>query len=436
MKKSRYLIFILQVIFCTNIFALHLAKEPINVCKFFSSPFMGDSWESSSSCSEFFSAGSITPGGCQYSEIPPIRGTKTVFWFPYAFVEVTQQIGESLFADSADAAIPKAHLQLAKHWYQAAIVSEAPTILKPFASSLAPLSTFSMVSNGTTNASTHFRRNLNTWYVRMLPIPYATLAAGNGGLGDFKPYGSVRGNLSVAPGCFDGISEFSPGEWVWGNDDALLATAYAPFAFPACMIGAGVPAAVVSQAASVAKNVVISQVGNFDIPQVTPSSLGAECDRPKAPHEGLIRNFQPGSDALNPLKLCMGSLGPLLPRSGKISGVGRYRTAEIAAIKFMSMLGDSLGNYQFHLKDDDKFQLVYPDNTMTSCFNPGRLTEITRLVAQEEKKSGQDVYVFAVWRRHENCLNPIAYNSATIKLNLTSMLKIRKVFCQSRVLDN
>ena len=309
-------------------------------------------------------------------------------------------------------------------------MTDAPAVFKPAATALAPMITNPLVSNGKTPP----QRDLNTWYARMLPIPYASLVTSGTGMGTFSPYGSMRGNKTAVPGCYDGISEFDPGEWVWGGDDTLLASSYALLATPACMVGGGIPAAAFYEASSTAKGEAMSQVGSLKIPDFNPSSLGAECDRPRAPNEGLVRNFQGGADAIDPSKMCMGSLGPLLPRSGKITGTDRYRTAEIAAIKFMSMLGDSTGNFQFHLQGEDKFQLIYPKSTMPTCFNPGGIIEFSRYLAMEERTAGQDVYVFAVWRRNDTCLNPYTYNQATIKLDLEAKVQLKRGVCSAGLL--
>lgn len=412
-----------------NSYSLSL-KQPLNACTFFSTNFISSSWLEPHSCSEFMNLDKITPLGCQYSKFPPIRGTLTEFWFPYAFIEVTREIGGSIFAESLDAKIPLAHMKLATAWYQQAVVSEAPVILKPMAAAFSPTATIPIFSNGTTQNNGN-GRNLHSWNVRMLPIPYSNLVTQGTGLGSFPPFGSMRGNVSLAPGCYDGISEFNPGGWLWSGDDTLLATAYSPFAVTACLSGAGIAGEVFSEAASKAKSAAIAQVGDLKIPDVNPSSLGIECDRPRAPHEGLVRNFQPGSDALNPAKLCMGTLGPLMPRSGKVTGSNKFKTAEIAAIKFMSSLGDSTGNFQFHLQDDDKFQLVYPNNTSPGCFKPGSLKELSRVLSLELRNVfAKDVYVFAVWRKNSECVDPLSNaDPAAVQTKLRTHILSKKTFC-------
>lgn len=422
--------FILLTMFQLNLFALSL-KQPLNACTFFSTNFVASSFLNPLSCSEFMTPRRVIPQGCQYSKFPPIRGTLTEFWFPFAFIEVTREIGGSIFAESLDAQIPLAHIKLATAWYQKALVSEAPIVLKPMAAAFAPTAVIPIFSNGTTQNNGN-GRNLHSWNVRMLPIPYSNLATQGTGLGSFPPFGSMRGNITLAPGCYDGISEFNPGGWLWGKDDTLLATAYSPFAVTACLAGGGVAGELIGEASSQAKSAAIAQIGgNFEVPDANPSSLGIQCDRPRAPNEGLIRNFQPGSDALNPSKICMGTLGPLLPRSGKITGSNKYRTAEIAAIKFMSILGDSTGNFQFHLKDDDKFQLVYPNNTSPGCFKPGSVLELSRIISLELRNFfAKDVYVFAVWRKNTECLDPVTnFDYTAVQAKLKAHILSKKAFC-------
>lgn len=408
-----------QALFLLPVFAF---AGPVDVCSFFDSHFYGLSWESGwGGCAKFH----VKSGGCKkrkgWFTYP---GDLVSVWMPELLVEITRHEGESIFATGVEGLSLKQHLAVAFSYQKAASIEALPAPLKPFASLASGLKKDGVESSGSTGA-------LHTWHARILPIPFAQV------VGEFSPFGGING--SSYPVLFDGISEFHPDPWLTGWSDLPIALTMNALLLskglehPCFSTEGQIAGELFSRGLAVAKSAAGALGGLPDV----PGNIG---DRPNLPKELLIRNFLPGSDASNPSKFCMGSLGPLLPRMGASIGGDRARSALIAALKFLSLNADSIGNGRSRMQGDDFFQVVYPRTTVPKCFLPGSQTErvdakavpFGRAAPTSEWRNPLQVrsdhtYVFALWRRRMSCQEP--FSQAVWKATFQGHLRAKKAAC-------
>jgi hypothetical protein len=312
-------------------------------------------------------------------------------WLPEFFIEVTTAPGESVFTVAADGLLLKKHLALGNiHWK---------------ASTLSPYQPLARSQSDPVS-------NSMFWHARILVMPYANL------MGSFSPLPGITG--TEAPTCFAGLSEFIPRQWAYNLVDAPYAMAWAPVGSALCNTpqGAGLLGGI--EAAKGA----VSSIG---LGKSFGGGQGEVCARPVGLAEASAKMLRPTSDALAPLtmgpqeissKLCMGSWGNLLPRSGWAVTGDPLLSAMQAAYRFTSVSADFNLNDNWKLRSDDKWQIVFPTSFPGKCFKPGAQFPILAPAPTEDfmqrhenelnpfsKRKG--TYVIAVWRKRETCEEPL-----------------------------
>jgi hypothetical protein len=378
--------------------------EPLHGCTFFSSALLSDY----NTCAEFSAV--TGRNGCRKTKGPvAYPGDDIEMWLPDYYIEVTKHIGRSMFAESADGKALAGQLVLASRWW---------------ASSSGPISSFS--SNGSMSSS----GGDNFWHVRLLTVPYGSL------VNNYPPLSASIG--TGLPLCYGGISEFYPGQWNYNLADGPYAAAWSPVGIPACHTLAGATSFSLGADAANRLKQVTSSLGSI------PSfPIDVTCAAPVGAKEALFKNAIPTSDALsplsNPLRLCIGSWGNLLPRTGWILTEDLKLSALIAAYKFQSLVADLHLNPSIKPRSDDKWQIVYPIQSPSGCFRPGSLLQIPRSddVATRSKDETETTgirkhhtYVIAVWRRRQSCEEPLqAIGGWTASYNIT--FAKNKATCQA-----
>lgn len=307
------------------------------------------------------------------------KGDLVSMYLPDFLIETSTKFGHSLFSDMTPTM--GKHLELAKDWQQKRS-GGLPEI--------------------GSNGGRFEKEQSYFWHARILPVP----------IGGFNTYPHMKAGAggSVLPVCYSGISEFFADQWMTGISDSPFAAAWAKIATPICystsgIIGqAGIGKA--KTAAREAANSAMSEMTGVDIGGFTS---GYSCAYPVSPKTGLAMNLKPDSDALNAGKLCMGSLGGLLPRQGLILSEDRYRSSVMAAWKFASLVHDFHPQADAGIEPDDKWQVMYPKSTQPGCFRAGQLEDYPfgpiegRSVISHKPETG---YVYAIWRKRTACLEP------------------------------
>lgn len=332
-----------------------------------------------------------TKGVCPFCVV--YSGDDVQMWVPDYFIEVTKHVGRSVFAESVDAPSLKFHLQLASKWWEASTLAPATGIF----------------SNGSTSPS----GRESFWHARILTIPYGSW------VNNFPPLASSKG--VGLPSCFSGLSEFLPAQWNFNLADAPYAAAWAPAGIPLCLSPVGASAMGALQEARAR----VSQIAS-STPRLPDLPVDPTCANPVGASEAFYKNALPTSDALAPLKgevankLCMGSWGNLLPRTGWVLSEDPHMSAMIAAYKFMSAAGDFHLSEHLKLRTDDKWQIVYPPQLGSGCFTPGSPLKDLPPAAEDPVSRGRDevtpfgalknnTYVIAVWRRRSSCEEPLQW---------------------------
>jgi hypothetical protein len=326
-------------------------------------------------------------------------------WLPEFFIEVTTAPGESIFTMSADGALLTKHLALGNANWKA--------------STLSPFQPFSRAQPDSVSHSMF-------WHARILVMPYANL------MGSYSPLPVVKG--TEAPTCFAGLSEFVPAQWAYNLVDAPYAFAWEPVGSLLCNSPQGAGLLGGLEAAKGA----VSSVGQG---KSSGGGQGEVCARAVGFAEASKKMLRPTSDALAPLtmgpqeissKLCMGSWGNLIPRSGWAVTGDPLLSSMQAAYRFTSLAADFNLNDRWKLQADDKWQIVFPMSLPGTCFKPGapfpllspaptenqlqRKTHELNILSQRK-----GTYVIAVWRRRDTCEEPletIGGWSASHKLHL------------------
>jgi len=387
---------------------------PFHGCTFYQPRLVGAAFAGGSpwsGCADFSAARGRA--GCTKTKGPcpacvTYAGDHLQLWLPDYLIEVTEHFGRSVFADAPDGAVLKTHIKRGElNWI----------------SSL-PVPTTRQFSRGIN--STSARQNL--WHARILTVPYGSLAT------TFSPLASSIG--SGMPTCYTALSEFFPGQWNTNLADGPFAAAWAPIGVPLCLL----PFGATSMAALDAAKGTLTALSGMS----TGTSTGGDttCANPVSTKEASAKNLNPGSDALAPLTkgpgeiartLCMGSWGNLLPRTGWISSEDPTMAALQASYRFQSAAADFHSNGEVRMRDDDKWQIVWPPVTPPTCFRPGEQIGLTVLPKLEDPISkGKDeatasspkrgqFYLIAVWRKRTTCEEPfetVGGWSAAHKLHL------------------
>ena len=325
---------------------------------------------------------------------PPLviryKGDRSSMYLPDYLIEVTAHWGRSIFEGTSE--LMKNHMEHARTYY---------------ATKDKILPSYGFFDNGGEHreSSSHF------WHARLLIVPggsttmtYPSLKAGGGG-------------IMPKPICFSGISEYYFDQWNLGIADLPFAMAWAPIGIPVCHsnVGAASYAALASGAVSQGKSAANDVLSGLGIPPVASqftNTIG--CAYPVPAKMALTLNLNPSSDALNFTKMCMGSLGNLLPREGTITAEDRFRSALMAAWRFSSLVNDVQPMSFAGIDFDDKWQLVYPRTSHGHCFRAGSLSdfptgpwEYGRGVDANWADPKTNTYVFAIWKKREtNCQEP------------------------------
>lgn len=373
------------------------ALAPFNACTFSSPQFAAQSFaggKASRGCANWSVArarnGCVkVKGTCPLCVAYP--GDHLQMWLPEFFIEVTTAPGESVFTVSADGLLLKQHLKLGNAWLEAATLSPGQKFKRSLPDAVTQ-STF--------------------WNARILVMPYGNL------MGSFPPLPGIFG--TEAPTCFAGLSEFFPSQWNYNSVDSPYALAWAPVGIPLCNSPFG---ATLMGALETAK----SAVSSLSLGKSFSSLPGEACARPVGVGEATLKNLRPNSDALAPItagpqnlssKLCMGSWGNLLPRTGWSVTADPLLSAMQAAYKFTSMTADFNLNDNWKVRDDDSWQIVFPNNAPASCFKPGAPFPFVAPVPAEDilqrgrhetasTSQAKGSYVIAVWRKRETCQEPL-----------------------------
>lgn len=334
--------------------------------------------------------------GCQKIKGPcpacvKYPGDDVQMWLPDYFIEITRHVGRSMFAESPDGALLAGQLALGVKWWEAS--TKGP--VTPFASNGAQ----------STSAAASF------WHARILTVPYGAEVS------TYPPLAPSKG--TGLPTCFSALSEFLPAQWNFNLADGPFAAAWAPVGAPMCLsiVGGGVASGL---------DLARSQVGKVagGVGRMPSLPVDTSCANPVGAKEALAKDAQPSADTLTPLsgdltKLCMGSWGNLVPRTGWVLSDDPYLSAMTAAFKFQSLAADMHLNPALKLQEDDKWQIVYPPRPGASCFRPGTPIHdllgvggddpVTRARDEVEPASSRKghTYVIAVWRRRNSCEEPL-----------------------------
>lgn len=319
------------------------------------------------------------------------EGDHLQMWLPDFLVEVTQAFGRSMFAEASTGVALNAHLKAATAWATSSS-GQAP-----------------FLSNGVGLNTSHS----SFWHVRVLPVPFGSLA------NTYPPLSTSKG--VGLPTCYSAVSELAYGQWTYGLSDMPVAAAIASIAIPVCYTGIGAAVASLGQTGAA---VASSMTGVGD--EGTASGFPSGCALPVPAKLGLAKNTSPSSDAWNPAKLCIGTLGGLIPRTGLVPADDPFKAALTAGVKFASLTSDHFGDSSTGgWNITDKWQLVYPPSPHGYCFRPGDFNQAwevpagvledpsTRIADNATGTGGRaQVYVFAVWRKRTSCEEPLNVVSA------------------------
>lgn len=386
MRRRRHGPLRAKIAICCSLLGARAASGmPLSGCSFLKPQRLS----SFSSCAEF-SAVRGRSGCRKVKGLCPAcvtyAGDDVAMWLPDYFIEITPHTGKSLFTESPDGAGLAAQLQLGARWWESA--------------TKAPLTPASMGSVSPSAASSF-------WQARILTIPYGAQVT------SFPPLAASKG--TGLPVCYAALSEFLAAQWNYNLADGPYALAWAPVGAGLCLniAGAGVAGGLAE-----AKRVLTPLRGAS-----SSASLPVDltCASPVPAEEAIAKNALPAADTMSPLtdpqKLCMGSWGNLIPRTGWISSEDPYMAALTAAYKFQSLAADSHINPDLKRRSDDKWQIVYPPRANSRCFHPGSPVDALAVAGDDPVSRSRDemttgsvrkgVYVIAVWRRRHTCEEPL-----------------------------
>ena len=385
--------------------------QPLNGCTFYKSRLL----PKFPGCAEFSAV--LGRNGCRKVKgICPAcityPGDDLQMWLPDYFIEITKHAGGSIFTESADSAALRTHLAIGQKWWEA--------------STKVPLVPSASRGSQSSSSADSF------WHARILTVPYGAEA------NTYLPLSPSKG--TGLPTCFSALSEFLPAQWNFNLADGPFAVAWAPVGAPMCLSIVGGAAAASADEAKRQVGMVAGGIGTMrNLPADT------SCANPVGVQEALAKDAQPSADTLSPLsgdlsKLCMGTWGNLIPRTGWILSDDPYMSALAAAYKFQSLAGDMHLNPALKLQSDDKWQIVYPPRFASGCFHPGSPLaslpgsdgdDVVTRTKDEVELGGvrkAHTYVIAVWRRRHSCEEPGAGAwDAAYKVNVAK----NKALCQT-----
>lgn len=388
------------------LFSSKTYSAPFHGCTFLKERLIASSWPGglNTGCAEFnVSPFACTTYKCTAFGCVPYPGAKVSGYLPDYIIEVTPFFGRSAFADvlakDPDGVIMAAQLKAAVATWKI----HFPSIPSP------PGLAFENGHNETQEDNRQvYHKSL---YGRMLPTPYEDVAWKIPGMD--PPVG--KSFVGAITG-FAGISEFDPQTWNSGlaDPDKKIATPLIPAANFACH---GILSAA-QGALQTAKQV----IANLPTENFSPTSTGEVIALPVTPAAAAYGNLRPDSEALqfmqDPTRMCMGKLGPLLPRTGHTTVTDIYSASQMAAWRIASLTHDHFsapfGTHAGGVRWDDKWQILWPPliPTSTYCFAPGGLNTppltinpafaaLTRLPI----RAGIDTLVIGVWRKRSKCVD-------------------------------
>jgi hypothetical protein len=393
----------------------HSFAVPFHGCTFYKPRLLAHSWPGTqgTGCADFKSVyGACTIVHCGFWGCISYPGNKITGYVPDYFIEVTKKIGRSSFAESPDGAGLNSQLQFSEKYWDLNYPPVAPVVGQSGPSQ-------------TIEDSKSVYQHLS--YARMITVPYSDP------LWRFQGIDPPKG--SSIPMCFQGISEFDPTTW---NDDPVrnpdfpIATALSSISSIVCLSAVGSA----SQGAIASARQIINAL---PIPSgarigIENQSFGPNCALPIPAWYGEAESIKTASKFLSdPTKLCMGYMGALLPRTGKVSSSDNWTASLESAYRMASLTEDHFSNGG-GVQGSDKWQIVWPRVAAPYCFAPGGLntphegTEASLKTVADEFPAAQgiDDMVVAVWRKRENCLEPWDQSAA---LDFNTSFPARKSSC-------
>ena len=355
----------------------------------------------------------VQPLACEKSKPTPLGvvtypGDVVSGRLPAYYIEVTPYQGWSVFAqDPFDGFALKAHLEAAQ-WHWKSVMAQRYAGLSTVVDAI-PFS-----GDGAHNSMPG--DNGGMLYGRTIRVPYGAIAW------SFASIGVAGG--SVAPVCFDGISEMSPAVWadLPGHGETSMALSHAVWTGSFCdKEWSGLYAPELPVHSPLGSPWDLDSTRNWcAFPQTTPLVVAGV--------------WQPTSEAieplttLNPRKVCAGRLGPHLPRTGRVNTTNEWDAANLVAYRIATLSEDHFLSGP-GMEPGDRWQLVWPPALSPGahqCFRPGAVQALELatdgpVVAPELPGTdgpvrpggtlatyarGGGSYVFAVWREFSKCVEP------------------------------
>lgn len=394
---------------------------PYHACTFLKERLIASSWPGGlkTGCADF----NVTYGACVKYHCSPLGciaydGTVVSGYLPDYIIEVTPFFGRSAFAEDIDGIVMAKQLKAAVATWKI----NFPSIPSPLGQSLQNGYDETREDNAQVYHHSLYGRMIATpnedpiWRISNLDAPVGKAIVG-----------SITG--------FAGIAEFDPQTWNDGllDPDKKIAVPLLPATNFACH---GDMSAAMG-ALQTAKQV----IGNFPIPSFSPTNTGPVIALPVTSATAAYGNLRPDSDALSfmrdPTRMCMGKLGPLLPRSGHSLTSERYSAAQIAAWRIASLTYDHFsapfGSHAGGVSPDDKWQILWPPVVPTSsyCFAPGgintpplTINPAFEALTHVPVRAGLDTLVIGVWKRRSSCVEPWETATAIAEINASHPVKV------------
>lgn len=401
--------------FLLCLLASEATAGPFHGCTFYKERLLAESWPGGQGTGCFdVKVGNI--GSCSKPNPPwPSRpAIRVTAWYPAYIVEVSFRVGSSIFATGVDTAALAAHIRLAEQHWTRSLKDISPAK--------------SMVSvTGDQNQT-----DASLMFGRVLDVPYAAT-------GWSFTFGSA--DSTNIPACYRGISEFSPETWndTFTSGDRKIAALWAPANVLLC--GAGAPI----QGAAAEIGAAVGAVSQIPIPggQFPTSAAGCAVPLPVwAQQAGSLT----GPTALDPARQCMGTLGPVLPRTGWTQSSDLFSSSQQVAWRTLSLTAEHQPT-GVSIAADDKWQIIWPPVESPRCFTPGGLTRPTNILPNELLKDrltgapvplpfsdtntdrkGRSVVVFAVWKRKTSCQEAAKWGA--IQADITAGRAVRINACR------
>jgi len=339
-KKINNLIF--SLLLYNNAFS-----APFHGCTFLKERLIASSWPGGlgAGCANF----GVTYGSCTKYKCTPFGcitypGTLVTGHLPDYIIEITPFFGRSAFTDllakDPDGAVMLAQLKSAVLTWKA----QYPSPPSP------PGISFENGHNETQEDNRQvYHKSL---YGRMLPTPFEDVAW------RFSDMDAPVGKSFVgAITGFAGISEFDPQTWNSGiaDPDKKIAVPLIPAASLVCHGALSAAQGAIQTSKQI--------VANLPTQSFFPRNTGEVIALPVTPAAASYANLRPDSEALqfmqDPTRMCMGKLGPLLPRAGHTTVTDIYSASQIAAWRIASLTHDHFsapfGTSIFQLQKEREF---------------------------------------------------------------------------------